>query len=76
MAIRRERRGRPFISGNEHPRAFGDVLAEREPGRRDAAIRQIAELEAKAAGAEDPAVRQEIQCQAEAIRCALHEGTI
>lgn len=67
-------RDRPFITAGEAPRPFGDVLAER--GGFDATERVLADikqLEGAAAEASDPAERKRLQCEAEALRCALAE---
>lgn len=71
-------RERPFIAAGEQPRPFSEVLAERshsDPGlrRREAVLEQIADLEASALDAADSAERKRLQCEAEALRCALHE---
>lgn len=67
-------RDRPFIMANEAPRSYGDVIAERmmdDPRRR--VFREIDELEGRAAAAADPIERKRLQCEAEALRCALAE---
>lgn len=69
-------RDRPFISGAEAPRKYSDIRAERamldpiEDGR--AGVRdQIDRLEGEARVETDPIEAKRLQCEAEALRCAL-----
>lgn len=73
-------RDRPFISANEPPRPYGDVLAERrqmDPAyqRKKATLAEIGRLEAEAADQQDPAERKRIQCEAEGLRCLLADNS-
>lgn len=59
---------RPYITANDSPRRFSDVKGE--SAEHDLRARQLAEmarLEAEAVVA-DPAERQRLQCEAEALR--------
>jgi hypothetical protein len=78
-AVAREReetmRTRPFLNASEPARPYSELLAERmhdDPKRN--ALAQIDDLEAEASEATDPAERKRLQCEAEALRCALDEG--
>jgi len=67
-------RDRPFIPASDKPRPYSEILAERaalDPRRRK--LEEIAEFEGAAADAADPAERKRLQCEAEAMRCDLHE---
>lgn len=73
-------RDRPFIQAGEQPRLFSDLVAERQQSdplyrRRRETMAAIAELEGRAAEAEDPATRKQLQCEAEALRCQLTESS-
>lgn len=69
-------RDRPFITAAESPRKFSEVRAERaqlDPleQRRDRTLDEIARLEGEAKENPDPAESRRLQCEAEALRCAL-----
>jgi hypothetical protein len=67
-------RSRPFISGNEPPRPFSEAVLERSgPDPLERVLGDIARLEGEAAAAECGSERARLQCEAEALRCALHE---
>jgi hypothetical protein len=71
-------RARPFISANETPRPYRDVVAERnreDPHfrARERVLADVARLEGEAADARDPGEAKRLQCEAEALRCALAE---
>jgi hypothetical protein len=72
-------RDRPYVCANEPARPYSDVIAERratDPAaqRRELVLMRIAELEGEAAEAADPAVRKNLQCEAEGLRAALDES--
>jgi hypothetical protein len=71
-------RDRPFIAAGEQPRTYSEVLGERSAvdpvaQRRARVIEEIHELEAQAAEEADAEARKRLQCEAEALRCALDE---
>ena len=67
-------RTRPFISANESPRPYSETVAERRiTDPREVVLGQIRLLESEAQAADDPAERDRLQCEAEGLRCALHE---
>jgi len=65
-------RDRPYIQAGDPPRPYSDIRAERRVTDPAAVVRgQIALLEAEAAAAPTNAERVRLQCEAEALRCAL-----
>lgn len=69
-------RNRPFLQANESPRPYSEIRAEREANDPDARQRasvmaHIAMLEAEAKGCSIEVERRLLQCEAEALRCAL-----
>jgi hypothetical protein len=65
---------RAYLTASESPRPFSEIVAERgEQDPRQRLMRDIAALELEAAAAEDLKERKRLQCEAEALRCALHE---
>lgn len=69
-------RDRPFITAAETPRKFSEVRAERtglDPLERghDRVLDEIFRLEGEAKACADPAESKRLQCEAEALRCAL-----
>jgi len=65
-------RDRPYIQAGDPPRPYSDIRAERRVTDPAAVVRgQIALLEAEAAAASTDAERTRLQCEAEALRCAL-----
>ena len=68
-------RDRPFIRANEQPRPYSELQSERSAfDPAEAVLRQVADLEADAAEAADPALAKRLQCEAEDLRCSLHES--
>lgn len=67
-------RMRPFIPAGEQPRPFSEIRAERDPFDPTSRILDdIAALEGEASEASDPIERKRLQCEAEALRCVIHE---
>ena len=65
-------RDRPYIQAGDPPRPYSDIRAEHRVTDPAAIVRgQIALLEAEAAAASTNAERVRLQCEAEALRCAL-----
>ena len=65
-------RDRPYIQSGDPPRPYSDIRAERRITDPAAVVMgQIALLEAEAAAAPTNAERARLQCEAEALRCAL-----
>jgi len=69
-------RTRPFIQANEPPRPYSDILSERRiTDPREVVLGQIRLLEAEAQAVDDAKERARLQCEAEALRCALHDAS-
>jgi hypothetical protein len=67
-------RDRPFIQANESPRPYSELRGERQAfDPTEAVMRQIVELEAGAREADDPGQAKRLQCEAEDLRCSLHD---
>jgi hypothetical protein len=72
-------RDRPYLSASEPPRPYSDIVAERNAGdvehlARQRTLREIAAIEAEAAGLTDPTARRLRQLDAEELRGALEDN--